>query len=132
MKNRDILNQVLRLLLGTAVCTGLMLAVYALLDKLTAAVMLGALAGLILSVGNFFFLAISVSRAADRATETGDAAKAKREIRSAFSARLLVLFLLYFLILKTGRLDAVAALLPMLFAQLSLRVIEFFRKDGDT
>ncbi len=132
MKNRDILNQVLRVLAGEAVCIALMLGVYALLQKLSAPVLLGALAGGIIAIGNFFFLAMSVARAIDRAAQTGDAAKAKAAIQAGTTGRLLVILLLYILLLKSGYFDPIAALLPMLFVQLSIRVTEFFRKDGET
>jgi len=130
MKNRDILNQVLRVLAGEAVCIALMLGIYALLHKLTAAVLLGALAGGIVAIGNFFFLAMGVARAADKAVETGNAAKAQAEIRGGTMGRLLVVFLLLFVILKSGYCDPIAAVLPLVFVQLSIRVTEFFRKDG--
>lgn len=131
MKNRDILMQVLRVLAGEAVCIALMLAVYALLDRFTAKVLLGALVGGIIAIGNFFFLAMGVARAMDKAAETGDAAKAQAQLRGGTAGRLLAVFLLYFIVLKTGKPDAVAALLPLLFVQLSIRVTEFFRKDGN-
>ena len=129
MKNRDILHQLLRVLAGEAVCIALMLGVYALLQKLTASVLLGALAGGVIAIGNFFFLIMAVSRAMDKAAETGDAAKAKAQLQGGTAGRMLVLFLLYFVILKTGKLDSIAALLPLIFVQLSLRVTEFFRKE---
>jgi len=132
VKNRDILNQILRVLAGEALCIALMLAVYALLHKLTAAVLLGAVAGGVIAIGNFFFLAMSVARAADKAVETGNAAKASAEIRGGTMGRLLAVFLLLFVVLKSGCCDPIAALLPLIFVQLSLRVTEFFRKDGET
>ncbi len=133
MRNKDILLQVLRVFIGEAVCTAIMILFYFLLHKLDASVLLGALAGSILAIGNFFFLSLSVAKAADRTTSGGEAAaaKAKVSIQRSSTMRMLVLLALYFLLLKTGYFSPLAAVLPLLFTQVSIYVTEFFRKDGD-
>ncbi len=52
---------------GTAIGTVLMVGVFALLDRFDMSVLLGAAAGFLLTVGNFFFMAMVASLAADRA-----------------------------------------------------------------
>ena len=66
-KNRDVLRQVGGLAVALLVCIAVMLAVYALLGRLNRLVLLGAVFGWILAVGNFLSLSITVSNALDRA-----------------------------------------------------------------
>ena len=66
-KNRDVLRQVGGLAVALLVCIAVMLAVYALLGRLDRLVLLGAVFGWILAVGNFLSLSITVSNALDRA-----------------------------------------------------------------
>ena len=52
---------------GEAICVALMCLIYALIGKFNASVLLGGLVGLLLATGNFFFLAVIATLAADRA-----------------------------------------------------------------
>ena len=70
-KNRDVLRQVGGLAVALLVCIAVMLAVYALLGRLDRLVLLGAVFGWILAVGNFLSLSITVSNALDRAANGG-------------------------------------------------------------
>ena len=79
-KNRDVLRQVGGLAVALLVCIAVMLAVYALLGRLDRLVLLGAVFGWILAVGNFLSLSITVSNALDRA------ARRKRSWRSRHPA----------------------------------------------
>lgn len=134
MRRKDVLLQVLRIFIGEAICIAIMILFYSLLNKLDASVLLGALVGGILAIGNFFFLSIAVSKAADRAAESGsekEAAKAAISVQRSAVVRMLVLLALYFLLLKSGRFNPIATVLPLIFVQLSIYVTEFFRKDGE-
>lgn len=66
------------------VCIAVMLAVYALLGRLNRLVLLGAVFGWILAVGNFLSLSITVSNALDRAANGGS--RRKRSWRSRHPA----------------------------------------------
>ena len=76
---------------GVLICTVLMIGVFALLGNLDLSVVLGGLVGLVLAVGNFFFMAICASLAADKATEQ-DVKGGKALVQSSYFIRLLVLF----------------------------------------
>ena len=128
--NNAAIRQVLRIAAGEAVCILLMLGVYAVIGRLTAAVVIGAVFGGIVSVGNFLALSITVSRAADRA-ESGEPEKGKLSVQASSVLRLLVLGALYVIVLRAGVCDPVAAILPLLFIQISINIIEYFRKDGE-
>ena len=133
-KNRDVLRQVGGLAVALLVCIAVMLAVYALLGRLNRLVLLGAVFGWILAVGNFLSLSITVSNALDRAAN-GSPQKAQLEIQTSSVVRPLVLALIYVVLFRAKVCDPVAALLPLLFAQVAIKVLEFFRNDkkgGDT
>lgn len=134
-KNRDVLRQVGGLAAALLVCIAVMLAVYALLGRLDRLVLLGAVFGWILAVGNFLSLSITVSNALDRAANGGSPQKAQLEIQTSSVVRPLVLTLIYIVLFRAKVCDPVAALLPLLFAQVAIKVLEFFRNDkkgGDT
>ena len=134
-KNRDVLRQVGGLAVALLVCIAVMLAVYALLGRLDRLVLLGAVLGWILAVGNFLSLSITVSNALARAANGGSPQKAQLEIQTSSVVRPLVLALIYLVLFRAKVCDPVAALLPLLFAQVAIKVLEFFRNDkkgGDT
>jgi len=130
-KNRGVLQQLFRVLLGVVLCDLLMLAVFALMHRLTGSVILGAAVGTVLSVGNFFILCLSVGRAADSAAATGNAKGAQRAIQGGTSLRLLALLGIYILLFRNTGIHPIASLLPLVFTQLSLYATEFFRGGGD-
>ena len=116
--------------IGEVICVALMCLVYALLGKFTTAVLLGGLAGLVFATGNFFFMAVVATLAADRA-EAQDVEGGKKLMKSSYPIRLLVLAGLLILCAKSGVFDVLALVLPLVFVRPILMVGEFFRKKGD-
>ena len=129
-KHREILRQVCRLMVALAVCVAIMLGVYALLGAFTSSVVVGAILGFVLAVGNFVSLSITVSNAMDRAARDKDPQRAQLSIQASGVIRLLVLAAIYILLFRAKVCDPVAALLPLLMAQAVLELVELFRK-GD-
>ncbi|WP_300278740.1 ATP synthase subunit I [uncultured Subdoligranulum sp.] len=130
-KHREILRQVCRLMVALAVCVAIMLGVYALLGAFTSSVVVGAILGFVLAVGNFVSLSITVSNAMDRAARDKDPQRAQLSIQASGVIRLLVLAAIYILLFRAKVCDPVAALLPLLMAQAVLKLVEFFRKDDE-
>ena len=128
-KNRDVLRQVGRLAVALLVCIAVMLAVYALLGRLDRLVLLGAVFGWILAVGNFLSLSITVSNALDRAANGGSPQKAQLEIQTSSVVRPVILVIIYILLFRAELCDPLAAILPLLFAQFCIKLIDFFRPD---
>lgn len=116
--------------LGVAVCTTAMFGVYALLQLFSMKVLLGGALGSLLSIGNFFFMAVGTSLAADRA-ENQDVKGGQAVIRNSMMIRYLVLFVLLFAAGKSGYFEPIALVLPLVFVRPVLTVSEFFRKSGD-
>ena len=82
-KHRDVLQQASRLAVAVALCIAAMLAVYALTGHFTNAVLLGALIGFVMAMGNFLSLSITVSNAMNRAANGGSPQKAQLEIQTS-------------------------------------------------
>lgn len=116
--------------IGELICSAAMVGVFALLGACDRSVILGALAGMVLAVGNFFFMAVSTSLAADKATEQ-DVKGGKALVQSSYIIRLLVIFAILFVCAKTGLFNPFALVLPLAFIRPVITVSEFFRKKGE-
>lgn len=130
-KHRDIMAQVVRLALALFICVAVMLVVYGLLGAFSGKVLLGAVLGFLMAMGNFVSLSITVSNALDRAARDQDPKRAQLSIQSSSIIRLLALALIYIFLFRARVCDPVAALLPLLLAQVALKLVEFFRKDNE-
>ena len=116
--------------IGVAICTGLMMVVFGLLGYFDMTVVLGCIVGALLATGNFFFMAVGTSLAADKA-EQQDVKGGKLLIRNSYMLRLLVLFVLLFACAKSGLFNLFALVLPLIFVRPALTFAEFFRKKGN-
>ena len=108
-----------------------MYLVFAMLKKLDLAVILGGLVGALLATGNFLFMAIGASVAADQAENSQDVKGGKAVIRNSYFIRLLVLAAVLFLCGKSGKFNLLALVLPLIFVRPTLTIAEFFRKKGN-
>lgn len=115
--------------IGVTLCTAVMIAVFVLLDKFDMSVLWGGLMGAVLSIGNFFFMALGTSIAADKA-EQQDVAGGTRLVRNSYMLRLLVLFLILILCAKSGVFHLIALVLPQVFVRPTLTAAEFLKKKG--
>ena len=114
---------------GELICSGIMVGVFAVLNLFQWNVLWGALAGSAVMIANYFFMAVTVSLAADRA-ERGEVEQAKKMVQTSSVFRLLAMGLVLFLGIKLGA-NVIALVLPLAFARPILMLAEFFRKKGD-
>ena len=119
-----------RIAVGVAVCSAVMLAVFALLGKFDGTVLLGGVIGSLMAVLNFFFMAMNASMAADKALKQ-DVKGGKSLVQVSYMVRLAVIFLILFASVKSGLCNAFASVLPMVFVRPVITVAEFFRKSGE-
>lgn len=126
---KEILRQTLGLFLGLAVCSAVTVGVFALLGYYDYTVLLGVLAGSLVALGNFLFMAIGVALAADRAAKQ-DVKAGKSLITSSYLVRTLVMFVILFACAKSGHFHVIALVLPLVFVRPVLTVAEFFQKKG--
>lgn len=124
---RIAIRETLYILIGVSVLTAVMFAVYALLGRFNISVLLGGLVGALLSVGNFFFMAIAATLAADKA-EKQDVSGGTKLMQASYPLRLLVLGGALLLCGFSGYFDVIALVLPLAFVRPVLTVSAFFRK----
>ena len=122
-----ILRQTLIVSVGQAVGIGLMLAVFALLNRFDRSVWLGGICGGIIAVGNFFVLAVCADLAADRA-EKGNAKSGEALVKLSYFGRLAVMAILLFALVKSGLCNVIATVVPLAFTRPTLTLAEFFGK----
>ena len=116
--------------IGVAVGTAGMIGVFALLGYFAMDVLIGGVAGAVLSILNFFAMAMVATLAADKA-ENQDVEGGKRLIQGSYPVRLLVLAGTLFVLAKSGYCNVIALVVPLIFVRPTILVAEFFRKKGD-
>ena len=99
------------------------------MGKFSLSVLWGGLAGAVISIGNFFFMAVGTCLAADKA-EAQDVKGGTMLVRNSYILRLLVLFVILFACAKSGVFNLIALVLPLVFVRPTLTIAEFFRKKG--
>jgi len=115
--------------LGVGLCAALMIGIFALVGAFDLTVLWGGLLGSILSVGNFFFMALAATVAADKAVAQ-DVAGGQKLMKSAYPLRLLALAVLLFALAKSGICNVLALVLPLAFVRPVLTAAEFFKPKG--
>ena len=116
--------------IGQGVSLVLMFAVYAIIGKMNGSVVCGGLAGAVLAIANFFFMAVSASVASDKAVNQ-DVNGGKKLMKSSYILRIGALFLLLFLLVKSGVCDPLASVIPLALVRPTITVAEFFRKSKE-
>ena len=115
------------ILIGEIICLGLMLGIFALLGRFDMKVLLGGIAGTVLSVLNFFFMAANAMMATDKALNQ-DVKGGQKQIKASYSLRMILIFVILFALMKSGLCHPLASVLPLAFVRPVITVAEFFRK----
>lgn len=114
---------------GEVILSAVTVAVFAALGYFKMNVLWGAFAGCLVMIANYFFMAVTVSLAADRA-ERGQVKQAQNMVQLSSTVRLVLVGAAMALLIKLGA-NIIAVLLPLVFARPILMLAEFFRKKGD-
>ena len=117
-------------LIGQAICTAGMVAVFALLGKYQLSVLLGGAAGASIATINFFLMSFFANRAADMA-EAQDIAGGQKLIQLSYMGRMLGMFLALIVLAKIGLFHPLALVLPLAFTRPILTIAEIFNKKGE-
>lgn len=116
--------------IGQTICVAAMIGVFALLGYFDMTVLWGGIAGGVLAVLNFFFMAVGATLAADKA-EDQNVKGGQVTIQISYIIRMVFLFVILFALVRSGLCNVIAAVLPLVFTRLILSIGEFFRKSGD-
>lgn len=115
--------------IGELICSAIMVGVFAAMGQFSPTVLFSALGGCLIMIGNYFFMAVTVSLAADRA-EAGQVQQAQKMVQLSSIVRLAVMGIAVFVGIKLGG-NVIALALPLVFARPVLMLAEFFRKKGN-
>ena len=126
---REVFRETGVVLLGEAVVYLIMIGVCALAGVLDGTVWIGGAVGVALAVGNFFVMAMNVDMAADHAVNE-DVQGGKKLIHASYLIRMVVIFGILFLLVKSGRCNPIASIVPLALVRWILTTAEFFRKKG--
>ncbi len=126
---KNILKNTAIVALGVLLCAGVMVAVFAAIGRFSWNVLLSALTGSAVIILNYFFMAVTVTLAADRA-EAGAAEQAKKMVQLSSLVRLVCMGIVLFAGIKLGA-NVVALVLPLVFLRPVLMLAEFFGKKAD-
>lgn len=114
---------------GELALTAAMVGVFAALGYFKMNVLWGALTGFLVTVANYFFMAVTVDLAADRAQQ-GNPKGGQALIQLSGIVRLALMGVALVVAIKLGA-NVIALLLPLAFVRPILLLAEFFRKKGD-
>ena len=112
---------------GEVICVAAMIGVFALLGRLDLSVVLGGSFGGVLAILNFFFMAVGVNIAADKA-EKQDVKGGQATIKGSYMLRMIGMFVVLFAFAKSGLCNVIALVVPLVFSRFTLTLQEFFRR----
>lgn len=116
--------------IGECMGVAVMLAIFALLGRFDRSVVLGGLIGGVLTILNFFLMAVNANNAADKVVGQ-DVKSGKSMLQLSYAARLAMIFVVLFACVKSGLCNVFAIVIPLLFVRPTITIAEFFRKSGD-
>ena len=105
---------------GTAVGVVLMLAVFALLHKLSLWVVFSGVLGGILAVLNFFLLGLTVQKVA----QGEDEGRGRKWMQFSYNVRMLLLVVWLIVAISVPALNWVAALIPLLMPRVTIALMQ--------
>lgn len=120
-------RDILPVMLGELLLTGIMLGVYALIGRFSAKVFWGALLGAGTVLLNFSVMIFALLRAEKR----GSPEKGQLYVKATYALRMLLLAAVLILALKTKVFDPLATALPLCFQPIAVWLFELFRKKGE-
>ncbi|MBQ3168607.1 MAG: ATP synthase subunit I [Clostridia bacterium] len=113
--------------IGEMLLVGAMIAVFAILGKFDWTVLVGGLTGGILTILNFYIMALNAVSASDKAVKN-DVTGGKALMHFSYIARYAVIFVILCVLAVTKAGHPVACALPLVFIQPVIYLREFFRK----
>ena len=117
--------------LGEAICVPLMVLAFFLCGAFDRTVVFGGIAGALIATANFFFMALSTTLAADKAAAQ-DVKGGQATIQFSYIFRLIFMFLALVVCAKSGMMNLLALVIPVLLVRPIIMFAEFFRGKGGT
>ena len=117
-------KQTLKILIGSVILAGIMIAVFALLGYFSLSVVSGAALGIITAVLNFFLLALTLEYALGKG-----AGKAQGIMGLSYTVRIVVIAVIVVFAIKAPYINYVATAIPLVFPRIVIYALNFLDKD---
>lgn len=127
---KEVLKETAIVAVGVLIFSALMVGVFAALGYFSLRVVISALVGSLVITLNYFFMAVTVTLAADKAQQ-GEPAAGQKMIQLSSVVRLVLMGVVLFIGVKAGG-NVIALVLPLAFLRPVLMLSEFFRKKGES
>ncbi len=127
---KDFLKQLAAVAVGLIIGTAAMFGIFALLNAFDQKVLRGGLIGAFLALANFFAMAVSAIRAANKAAQQ-EVKAGQLMVQGSYLLRMAALFLILFLLVKTQYFNVISLVVPLIFVRPALSIWEIFRKQGE-
>lgn len=114
---------------GQALCTAVLIGIFALLGYFDLSVLLGGAAGALIATGNYFLMYLFANKAADKAQQQ-DVAGGQKLIQLSYSGRMIGLLVVLILLGKSGWCNVIALAVPLAFTRPILTIHELILKKG--
>lgn len=128
--HKDFLKQLAAVAVGLIIGTAAMFGIFALLNAFDQTVLWGGLMGAFLALANFFAMAVSAIRAANKAAQQ-EVKAGQLMVQGSYLLRMVALFLILFLLVKTQYFNVISLVVPLIFVRPALSIWEIFRKQGE-
>ena len=112
-----VMRETLLVAAGEFIVALLTVLVYVLIEKFSLGVCLGALAGAILAVLNYYLMALTLGRISDSAVSTGEVRSAQAKARVSYTIRLVVMFVILAVLASTKLIEPIPAIVPLALMQ---------------
>ena len=117
------------IVIGEAICVPLMVLAFFMCGAFDRTVVFGGIAGALIATANFFFMALSTSLAADKALQE-DVKGGKATMQFSYFFRLILMFAALAVCAKSGVMNLLALVIPVLLVRPIIMIAEFFRGKG--
>ncbi len=117
-------KQTLKILIGSVILAGIMIAVFALLGYFSLSVVSGAALGIVTAVLNFFLLALTLEYALGKG-----AGKAQGIMGLSYTVRIVVIAVIVVFAIKAPYINYVATAIPLVFPRIVIYALNFLDKD---
>ena len=126
---KAVVQETRRIAIGTAILVALMLRAFLAAGKMNGLVLLGALIGYALAVGNFFVMAMDVQRLTDSIDAADESAvkTAKAKMRLSYNRRMLAMVLLLGASIYFLNVNWIAAAAPLVFPPIVIKAWQFIK-----
>lgn len=132
---KAVVDETRRVAVGSAICTVIMLIVFAVIKKFDYTVILGALLGYITAVGNFLWMAMAVQKAAeDKPGETDDEreGRIRRTVKLSYTQRRMFQGVMIVIALVAPPINWIAMVIELVFPTVTIYARQLLLKKRET